>query len=234
MQVLSRQPHSQKCRIMSPSIGGFMPNLVRRSTPLFGVLVILFTLAAPALAKTDVDFNPNLDFSQYKTFTYIGGVEHLTMMQVNPYLLRDTVHESVARALTARGLREVPRDQNPDLVIRYFAESNSQLNYAGDDSYGGYDKFTVDWWSTSYTLWFTTTTRDGSLMIDLIDAKRRDLAWRLYLQQKILNVDKMPEKIDKEITEGFKSFPPTEKDKEEIRKEHAKQAKEKPKAPQFQ
>jgi hypothetical protein len=43
----------------------------------------------------------------------------------------------------------------------------------------------------------------------------------------------MPEKIDKEITEGFKSFPPTEKDKEEIRKQHAKQDKEKPKAPQF-
>ena len=61
-------------------------------------------------------------------------------------------------------------------------------------------------------------------MIDLIDANRRDLAWRLFLQQKILNVDKMPETIDKEILKGFESYPPTEKDKEEIRKEHAKQA----------
>jgi hypothetical protein len=211
-----------------------MPKQVRFNVFLGALALGCALMAAPAFAKTDVDFNPNLDFTQYKTFTYIGGVEHLAMMQVNPHLLRDTVHESVARALTTRGLREVPSGQNPDLVVRYLAESNSQLNYAGDDNYGGYDKFTVDWWSTAYTLWFTSTTRDGSLMIDLIDAKRRDLAWRLYLQQKILNVDKMPEKIDKEITEGFKSFPPTEKDKEELRKEHAKQAKEKPKAPQFQ
>ena len=210
-----------------------MPKQVRFNLFLGALVLGCALIAAPALAKTDVDFNPNLDFSQYKTFTYIGGVEHLTMMQVNPHLLRDTVHESVARALTARGLREVPSGQNPDLVVRYLAEGNSQLNFAGEDNYGGYDKFTVDWWSTAYTLWFTSTTRDGSLMIDLIDAKRRDLAWRLYLQQKILNVDKMPEKIDKEITEGFKSFPPTEKDKEEIRKQHAKQDKEKPKAPQF-
>ena len=198
------------------------------------ILFFFFALLVPtAHAKLDVDLNPNFDFTKYKTFAFIGGVEHLTMMQVNPHLLRDTVHESVSRELTKRGLREVSRDQNPDLVVRYLAESNTQLNYAGDDDYGGYDKFTVDWWSTSFTLWYTSTTRDGSLMIDLIDAKRRDLAWRLYLQQKILNVDKLPEKIDKEIAEGFKSFPPTEKDKAEIRKEHAKQPKP-PKNPDFQ
>ena len=205
----------------------------RLGTPV-AILFFFFALLPPtARAKLDVDLNPNFDFTKYKTFAFIGGVEHLTMMQVNPHLLRDTVHESVSRELTKRGLREVSRDQNPDLVVRYLAESNTQLNYAGDDDYGGYDKFTVDWWSTSYTLWYTSTTRDGSLMIDLIDAKRRDLAWRLYLQQKILNVDKLPEKIDKEIAEGFKSFPPTEKDKAEIRKEHAKQPKP-PKNPDFQ
>lgn len=203
-----------------------------RAVPVLGLLFAALT-SLPASAKTSVDFNPNFDFTKYKTFCYIGGVEHLTMMQVNPNLLRDTVHEAVAHELTQRGLREVRRDENPDLAVRYLAESNSQLNYAGGDDYGGYDKFTVDWWSTSYTLWYTTTTREGSLMIDLIDAKRRDLAWRLYLQQKILNVDKLPEKIQKEIAEGFKSFPPTEKDKEEIRKEHAKQPKP-PKNPDFQ
>lgn len=61
-------------------------------------------------------------------------------------------------------------------------------------------------------------------MIDLIDAKRRDLAWRLFVQEKILNVDKVPQKIDQEISKGFENFPPTEKDKQEVRKAHAKQA----------
>jgi hypothetical protein len=148
------------------------------------LILTLTFLSAPARAKSNVDLNPNLDFSKYKTFTFIGGVEHLTMLQVNPNQLRDTIHDSVSRALTQRGLKEVQRDQNPDLVVRYLAESNSQLNYTGEDNWGGYDKFTVAWWSTSYTLWYTSTTREGSLMIDLIDAKRRDLAWRLFLQQK--------------------------------------------------
>jgi hypothetical protein len=211
-----------------------MPNQIRTSLSSTTLLFFFITLlAVPVPAKTNVDFNPNFDFSKYKTFAYIGGVEHLAMLQVNPNLLRNTVHESVARELSKRGLREVRRDENPDLAVRYLAESNSQLNYAGDDDYGGFDKFTVDWWSTSYTLWYTSTSREGSLLIDLIDVQRKDLAWRLYMQQKILNVDKLPDKIDKEIVEGFKSYPPTGKDKEEIRKEHAKQPKPS-KEPQFQ
>jgi hypothetical protein len=185
-------------------------------------LLTLSLLPVPARAKSNIDLNPDLDFTKYKTFTFIVGVEHLTMLQVNPNLLRDTIHDSVSRALIAHGLKEVRRDQNPDLVVRYLAESSSQVNYAGEDDWGGYDKFTVDWWSTSYTLWYTTATREGALMIDLIDAKKRDLAWRLFLQQKIFNVDKLPEKIDKEIAKGFESYPPTEKDKEEVRKAHAK------------
>jgi Domain of unknown function (DUF4136) len=210
-----------------------MPIHTRRLVETALLILALTIMPAPARAKSNVDLNPNLDFTKYKTFAFIGGVEHLAMMQVNPNQLRDIIHDSVSRGLTQRGLKEVRRDQNPDLVVRYLAESNSQLNYAGDDNWGGYDKFTADWWSVSYTLWFTSTTREGSLMIDLIDAKRRDLAWRLFVQEKILNVDKVPETIDKEIAKGLASFPPTEKDKQEIRKEHAKAAPKNQK-PEFQ
>jgi len=205
-----------------------MPMRLRFTSALGALSLFLALVASPARAKSVVDFNPDLDFSKYKTFAYIGGVEHLTQQQVNPYLIRDTVHAAVAKALVDRGLVEVPAQNNPDLVVRYRAESATQVNYSGDDMYGGYSPYTVDWWAWSYTLWMSSTTRDGSLMIDLIDTKRRGLAWRLFLEQKILNVDKMPEKITNEIAEGFKSFPPTEKEKEEIRKEHAKHDKQKP------
>lgn len=197
------------------------------------LMMALTFLAVSANAKTNIDMNPNFDFTKYKTFAFIGGVEHLAMLQVNPNQLHDTIHDAVTRGLTARGLKEVQKDQNPDLVVRYLAESNSEVNYAGDDNWGGYDKFTADWWSLQYTLWFTSTTREGSLLIDLIDTKKRDLAWRMFLQEKILNVDKAPAMIQKEIIKGFESFPPTEKDKEEVRKEHAK-APPKNQKPDFQ
>ena len=38
-------------------------------------LVILLAAALPTIAKVEVDFNPSLDFSQFKTYAYIGGTE---------------------------------------------------------------------------------------------------------------------------------------------------------------
>jgi hypothetical protein len=42
-------------------------------------LLVLLMAGLPAMAKVEVDFNPNLDFSQFKTYAHIGGVEHLAV-----------------------------------------------------------------------------------------------------------------------------------------------------------
>jgi Domain of unknown function (DUF4136) len=185
------------------------------------LFLIAVLLAPRASAKMYVDFDPNTDFSKFKTFAYVGGVEHLVMMQLNPNQIRDSVHEAVARELTKRGLREVQRNQNPDLVVRYFANSQSNVNFAANEDFGGFDPFFADYWAYTYDLWNATTTREGSLLIDLVDVKQKSLAWRLLLEQKIINVDKTWQKVNQEITKGFESYPPTEKEKEEKRKERA-------------
>ena len=37
-------------------------------------LLMLLMVGLPSMAKVEVDFNPNLDFSQFKTYAYIGAV----------------------------------------------------------------------------------------------------------------------------------------------------------------
>jgi Domain of unknown function (DUF4136) len=93
-------------------------------------LLARLAIAQPATARVEVDFNPNLDFSQFKTYAYIGGVEHLVMMQLNPELINDRVHRAVQRELSKKGLREVQPNENLDLVVRYWASSQVQLNVA--------------------------------------------------------------------------------------------------------
>jgi uncharacterized protein DUF4136 len=213
-----------------------MQNATLLTKPIAALLLCLFAvlLAPLSRAKENVDFNPNLDFTKYRTFAYVGGVEHLVMLQLNPNEIRDNIHDAVARELTKRGLKEVKRNENPDLVVRYFANTQANSNYAPTNDWGGFDPFIFDQWAYSYDVWNAATTiREGSLLIDLIDVQRKDLAWRLLLQQKILNVDKIWDKINQEITRAFESFPPTEKEKEEMRKQHADHP---PKAskPQFQ
>ena len=107
---------------------------------LTGLLFVLLS-AMVTNAKMATDFNPNLDFSKYKTFAYIGGVESLVRMQLNPEMLNNRIHRAVVRELTGKGLREVQPEENPDLVVRYWveAESNAQLTATAHwGMYGSY------------------------------------------------------------------------------------------------
>jgi hypothetical protein len=104
-----------------------------------GLLLMLF--ARPADAKLAVDFNPNLDFSKFKTFAFIGGVEQLVRMQLNPDQLNNQIHRAVTRELTAKGLREVKPEENPDLVVRYWVDSEKNVGAAPSTDWGVYGPY---------------------------------------------------------------------------------------------
>ncbi len=110
-------------------------------------LFLVIGLATSSLpARTVVDFNPHLDFSKYKTFAFVGGVENLLMFPVNPDLISERVHRAVTRELTAKGLREVQSSQNPDLIVRYWANPSSQVNVTTMGAWGAYRPFEPSRW----------------------------------------------------------------------------------------
>ena len=188
------------------------------------VLLLVLLCATAANAKMAIDFNPNVDFSKYKTFAYIGGVESLVRLQLNPELLNNRMHRAVARELTAKGLHEVQPEENPDLVVRYWVEAESNAQVTGTAHWGVWGSYYYGYWTVMYTTMSTPVTHKGLLGIELIDAKARDLAWRLFVSEKIIHND--PDKIwktaDKNILKAFKSYPPTAKAIEEKKAEWAK------------
>jgi Domain of unknown function (DUF4136) len=188
-------------------------------------LLCLFLLispsALPLFAKTAIDFNPDLNFSRYKTFAFIGGVENLTMLQLDPQLMYDRIHQTVTRELTRKGLREVQPGQNPDLVVRYWVNPSSQVNVATMGNWAPFRPYIGSYWAETYDNVSATSGKDDSLIIDLIDLKTKDLAWRLYLIRKITTPDKEWKKADDELTRAFGSFPPSDKEKDEKKKDRA-------------
>ena len=182
------------------------------------LFVSLLFFAPRSTAKTAVDFDPNLDFSKYKTFAYAGGSNALEFRQLNPNYISDRVHSGVTKALVQRGLREVPLDQQPDLVVRYWA--NSQSKIVGPAAGAG-DIMTDGYWAYTYDLMRAENSLDASLVIDLTDAKRKALAWRIYLEQKIVDDDSIWPKVLNEISKGFEHYPPSKKEIAEKQKERA-------------
>ena len=199
---------------------------------LLALLSLLSTL--PATAKIATDFDPNLDFSKFKSFAFIGGVKQLVRMQLNPDLLNDRIHRAVSRELTAKGLHEVRPEENPDLVVRYWANSQKNFDVAASTNWGVYGPYYGYHWGFVYYSMDTYTTHEGTLGIELIGANSRDLAWRMFASVKLNETD--PQKIwniaDGNIKNGFKRFPPSPKDIETKKQQWAKEdAAKKPSQP---
>ena len=189
----------------------------------------------PASAKLAIDFDPNLDFSRFKTFAFIGGVEQLVRMQLNPDQLNNQIHRAVTRELTSKGLREVTPEQDPDLVVRYFGESQKSFDVATNTNWGVYGPYYGYNWGFIYYSMETATTHMGTLGIDLIDPHSRDLAWRMLANVWIIHTepDKIWKTADSNIKNAFKRYLPSPKEIEEKKQQWAKDdAAKKPSQPQ--
>jgi len=66
-----------------------------------------------------------------------------------------------------------------------------------------------------------SSSKEGSLILDLIDSHPKTLAWRLYLTRKLSNSDQDWKKADEEFTKALESYPPSDKEKDAKRKERA-------------
>ena len=67
------------------------------------------------------------------------------MLQLNPELVNDRVHRAVQRELTTKELREVQPSENPDLVVRYGANSQVQINWQRQ-AIGPYGHYLGTYW----------------------------------------------------------------------------------------
>ncbi len=188
------------------------------------MLALLSGLTLSASGKTTIDFDPKIDFSKFKTFAYVGGVENLVAIQLNPDLINIRFHHMVVRELEKKGLHEVNFGQNPDLIVRYWANPETQVDVAVMGNWGAYGPFIGSDWSYLFNTVTSTSRHQGTLILDLIDPKAKALVWRVYLVRKMSDPDKDPKKAEEEFTDSFKSFPPSDKDKEEKLQERARES----------
>jgi hypothetical protein len=187
------------------------------------LLVMLLSFAGLSPAKTTVDFDPQIDFSQYKTFGFIGGVGNLVMLELDPDFIYTRIHQNIVRELTKKGLQEAFSSQKPDLVVRYWVAPESQVNVVAMGEWAPYAAYLGDYWSNSYNSVVSSNNRVSNLIIDVIDAHTKSLVWRLYISRKLADPEKDWKRIDDEFVEGFKSYPPSAPEKESKRKERAAQ-----------
>jgi hypothetical protein len=136
----------------------------------------LALLLAPALAlaqKTSYDFDKAVDFTTFKTYGLKDGTK------VGDKLIDDRIVAAIETELKAKGLT---KSDSPDVFVVYHLAFDSQKDISTYSSgYGGYGAYGWGWgggWAGGTT---TTQVRDilvGTMIIDVADAKKSQVAWR--------------------------------------------------------
>lgn len=139
------------------------------------LLLLLALTATPSGAKVRVDFDAEADFSSYETFQWKRSPR--TLDEEWP-LIHSQIVRIVEAQLDKAGLREV--DADPDLYVIYHAGKSSSL--VVDTNQVGYDMGPAWHWDPYWNPWTGSahlrSYKEGTLVIDLVDARQDRIIWR--------------------------------------------------------
>jgi Domain of unknown function (DUF4136) len=172
-------------------------------------LTILLTSCSAV--RVNSDYDKSVDFTPYKTYAfYKTGIDKVEISDLD----KRRILRSIDEEMTLKGFT---KNENPDLLININTKAEKNINvnqFQAGWGYGWGYGWGFGWnpyWGMNNTI---STNTEGTLTIDLIDAKKKELVWQGegigYLTQ---NTDKKDENIKCFVTKIMSQYPPVLKTK---------------------
>jgi len=163
---------------------------------LLAIGVFVLTLGAPIWAQqVSVNYNHSQDFSQFHTYAW--GAENKN--QVANSILAQVAQTDIESALQAKGLTKVQQSQSPDLILLASGGMKQETSYSAWGMRGiggGMGGITPE------------QNVEGTLIVDIYDAKAQKLIWRGIAQGTLSNNgNKNQQQLGKAIQKMFKQYP---------------------------
>jgi len=165
------------------------------------VLSVLISTFAYA-QKTNIDWDRTANFSDYHTY----------MWEKSPHPAKgfwdQRIVDAIDQQLAKKGFKKV--DSDPDAWVVYSNSIHEQketvgtgYNYGPGWGWGGWGA------APSSVVYNTWVTKEGTLVVDIADARQKQLLWRGSVTNTISdNSDKNIKNLDKAVAKLFKGYPP--------------------------
>jgi hypothetical protein len=169
-------------------------------------LLLLFLVSSCSSVSVNSDYDKKVDFTPYKTFAFHkAGVDKAEISDLD----KKRILRSIDEVMTSKGFT---KSDNPDLLIAFFTKEREQVNvsqYNAGWGYGwGYGWNPYLWGGNSYV----SRSTEGTLYIDIIDAKKKELIWQGEGQGTLTkNTEKKDEKIKEFVSKILEQYPPNKK-----------------------
>ncbi|MDW5287593.1 DUF4136 domain-containing protein [Formosa sp. PL04] len=172
-------------------------------------LLILLVVSACSSIKVASDYEKGTSFDTFKTYAfYKTGIDKAEISDLD----KKRILRAIEAQMTAKGY---VKSETPDILVSIFTKAREQVNVYNNNM--GWGPYGYGWgWSPYYYNDFNntsiTSSTEGTLFIDLIDAKKQELVWQGvgsgYLNQ---NMNKKDERINEFVAQILASYPPEPK-----------------------
>tara|TARA_R110002050_G_scaffold204522_4_gene340229 strand:- start:164815 stop:165372 length:558 start_codon:yes stop_codon:yes gene_type:complete len=170
-------------------------------------LLTLLVLSSCTSVRVLTDYDKNANFNAYKTYAfYKTGIDKAQISDLD----KKRILHAIDDEMSARGFT---KSENPDILVSIFTKEREQV-----DIYNNYWRGGFGWGWNPYFYGGpgmygnqVSTRTEGSLYIDLIDAKDKQLVWQgkgigsLYQTKKM---EKKEARIKEFVSEILEAYPP--------------------------
>ncbi|WP_350290090.1 DUF4136 domain-containing protein [uncultured Croceitalea sp.] len=189
-----------------------MKNIKFLALPLLAVLFLSSCVSVRVVS----DYDRETDFKEYKTYAfYKTGIDKAQISDLD----KKRILKAIDLEMSSRGFT---KSQNPDILVSIFTKEREQVDvYNNNFGWGGWG-----WgWGGFYSPWVwgpgfgwgggfgpnVSTRTEGSLYIDLIDTKSKELVWQgrgAGTLNNTKNIEKKEERIKEFVSQILEAYPP--------------------------
>lgn len=170
-------------------------------------LLFIVTLTSCSSVRVNADYDKKANFENYRTFAYLkSGIDKAEISDLD----KKRILYAIDDVLISKGFT---KSENPDMLISIFTKERERVDVMNNWGFGwgwGWGWGWNPWWGANFTS--VSTTPEGTLFIDIIDAKTKELIWQGqgtgYLTE---DVNKKDQRIKEFVSKILEQYPPNKK-----------------------
>ena len=179
---------------------------------IFQILAVLLMFLVVSCASVNVssDYEKSTDFSNYKTYAfYKKGIDKVEISDLD----KRRILRAIEAEMNAKGM---VKSENPDLLVNIFTKSREKIDIYNSNYYGWYPwyyGYGYGGYGMGYGFGYNnvSTSTEGTLFIDLIDANKKELAWQgigTGFLSSSKNIEKKEARINEFVSKIMTAYPP--------------------------
>ena len=178
-------------------------------------IIALVLLSSCNSVRVLSDYDQKANFSEYKSYAfYKTGIDRVQISDLD----KKRILRAIETEMTSRGF---VKSETPDILINIFTKEQERVdvynNNFGWGGMGGWGWGGYGGWGPGYGWgWgggsMVSTSTEGSLYIDLVDTKSKQLVWQGKGEGTLANtknIKKKEQRINEFVSQIMKQYPPS-------------------------